>query len=124
WGWLTGGALLTSPDEAFFPGHAITTAITAAGIGLGFRLRRRRGPLTLVVPVALLAMVTVDHAKFNDTASTPLFEMPDIPRPDIDPDLLPGGFELPERPQDHEVDTPRWLDRAWELWGRGRFEPA
>jgi RsiW-degrading membrane proteinase PrsW (M82 family) len=124
WGWLTGGAVLSDPVAAHFPGHAVTTAIAAAGIGLGFRLRRRRGPLTLVVPMALLAMVTVDHAKFNDTASAPLFEMPAIPRPDIDPRLLPEGFDLPELPQDHEVDTPAWLDRAWELGGRGRHEPA
>jgi RsiW-degrading membrane proteinase PrsW (M82 family) len=120
--WLPGAWHLDLAGEAWFAGHAVLTGLVGVGIGLAYRLRRRVGPVVLLVPVALFAMVVVDHAMMNDVANRPFGDLGlDERMPDIDPESLPEGFELPPAPWDHEVDVPGWLRRAWELWGQGRY---
>ncbi|HEY8546148.1 MAG TPA: PrsW family glutamic-type intramembrane protease, partial [Acidimicrobiales bacterium] len=120
--WLPGAWRLDLADEAWFAGHAVLSALVATGIGLAYRLRRRWGPPVLLVPLALFAMVVVDHAMMNDVANRPFGDLDlDEHLPRIDRDRLPEGFELPPLAWEHEVEAPGWLVRAWELWGRGRF---
>ena len=119
--WLPGAWHLQLDDQAWFAGHAVLSALVAVGIGLAYRLRRRFGPLVLLIPVALLAMVVVDHAMMNDVANRPFGDLPTENLPTVDRENLPEGVEIPPLFWEHEVDVPGWLVRAWELWGRGRF---
>lgn len=119
--WLPGAWQLRLDDHAYFAGHAVLSGLVAVAIGLAYRLRRRFGPLVLLIPIAMLAMVVVDHAMMNDVASRPFGDLPTPDFPDIDRDRLPEGFDLPPLPSEHEVEVPGWVERSWRLWGRGRF---
>ncbi|MBO2533904.1 MAG: PrsW family intramembrane metalloprotease [Thermoactinomycetaceae bacterium] len=48
-------------------GHAVITALTALGVGLGIRWRRKGGRAFLLVPLLLLSWAVLDHAVWNDS---------------------------------------------------------
>ncbi|SFF82465.1 Membrane proteinase PrsW, cleaves anti-sigma factor RsiW, M82 family [Planifilum fulgidum] len=48
-------------------GHAVITALTALGVGLGIRWRRKGGRAFLLVPLFLLFWAVLDHAVWNDS---------------------------------------------------------
>lgn len=119
--WLPGAWQLQLDDHAYFAGHAVLSGLVAVGIGLAYRLRRRFGPLVLLIPVALLAMVVVDHVMMNYVASRPFGDVPTPDFPDIDRDNLPEGVEIPPVYWEHGAEVPSWVQSGWRAWGRGRF---
>jgi hypothetical protein len=84
--------------EAFWPGHHVTTALIAVGIGVAWWLRPRLGRVAWLLPVALFAMAAIDHAMTNVVA------------------YRLGGAQ----PGPHYVDPPGWLVAMWDAWGSGR----
>ncbi|MGB0088914.1 MAG: PrsW family glutamic-type intramembrane protease, partial [Planifilum fulgidum] len=48
-------------------GHAVITSLTALGVGLGIRWRRKGGRAFLLVPLFLLFWAVLDHAVWNDS---------------------------------------------------------
>ena len=69
YGWTLFGGSFDNAGHAAFPGHHVTTALVAAGIGLAIHatLRRRRAwwPLVWLVPAILWIVVVCDHLAYN-----------------------------------------------------------
>lgn len=71
YGWTLFGGQFDLDGKAGFPGHHITTALVATGIGLAVHAtlrRRRRWALWWLLPAALWFVVVTDHLAYNAAA--------------------------------------------------------